>query len=444
MSDSPDNNGDNNGPPGVGTTVTGLESDPRWLSAEQIASSATFRRSPRLRELWLYIAKNSLAGRNDQLTESEIARQVFGRGPDYVATEDSIVRSSARQLRWKLKEAIETGGTPWSIEIPKGRYVAQFQLRKAGTAKIAATEPPESPAGKPIHTARWRGALISVLAAAFAVSLAVNVWLGVRAGRSGLPSKLGLVAILVMGHAGETNVVLDDYAYVLMAPRPLMTNDELLNNYANREYVASSAAPSQDPALLRLWDLLGTRYIVSLGAAETEDRIIRSVPQRDKVVLRHARNVGARDFQHGNYILFGSTPNNPWTALFEDQLNFRFVREKGAPLFVNIKPAKGEPARYDISQLGSLNSGPGYARIVYLPNLGHTGFVLLVTGLNMVTAEAAGEFATSGADVPTILSLFGATRVEDLPYFEVLLRTSAVDNMPKAVSVVAYRRLGKA
>jgi hypothetical protein len=33
--------------------------------------------------------------------------------------------------------------------------------------------------------------------------------------------------------------------------------------------------------------------------------------------------------------------------------------------------------------------------------------------------------------------------MEDLPYFEVLLRTSAVDNMPKAVSVVAYRRLGK-
>jgi len=79
-------------------------SDERWKAVEEIASSSTFRRSPRLKELLLFIAKHSLAGNDEQLTESEIARQVFGRGSDYVATEDSIVRSSARQLRWKLKE----------------------------------------------------------------------------------------------------------------------------------------------------------------------------------------------------------------------------------------------------------------------------------------------------------------------------------------------------
>jgi hypothetical protein len=439
MSDSPVSNG----PPEVGPTVTALESDPRWRSAEQIASSSTFRRSPRLRELWLYIAKNSLAGRDDQLTESEIARQVFGRGLDYVATDDSIVRSSARQLRWKLKEAVEKHDTPWSIEIPKGRYVARFQLRTTVIAANASTGLPEPQTRKPLPPASRRGSLIFILAAAFTVSLAANVWFGVRTGRSGSAPKLGLMANLVMAHSGETNVVLDDYAYVLMAPRPLLPNDELLNNYANREYVPSSAAPSQDPALLRFWHLLGTRYIVSLGAAVTEDRIVRSVPQQNKVVLRHARNVVARDFQRGNYILFGSTPNNPWTALFEDQLNFRFARDKDAAMFVNTMPGKGEAVKYDTSQVASLNSGPGYARIVYLPNLTHTGFVVLITGLNMVTAEAAGEFATNAAEVPLILSLFGAKRMEDLPYFEVLLRTSAVDNMPKAVSVVAYRRLGK-
>lgn len=166
--------------------------------------------------------------------------------------------------------------------------------------------------------------------------------------------------------------------------------------------------------------------------------------EQNRIVLRHARNVVARDFERGNYVLFGSTPNNPWTLLFEDQLNFRFAREKnGAALFVNGTPQRGEGARYSISQQASVNSGPGYARVVYLPNLTHTGFVLLLTGLNMVTAEAAGEFATRDSALPAMFRLFGVKRVEDLPYFELLLRTSAVDNTPKAVSVVAYRRLGK-
>ena len=291
-----------------------------------------------------------------------------------------------------------------------------------------------------------RGILLPLLASALALSLAVNVWLAVRFFGKSSTGRLGLAASLVSTHSGQTDVVLDDYAYVLMAPRPLLANDALLNNYTDRAYVPASAAPSQDPALLRLWNLLGTRYIVSLGAAATEDRIVRSLEQQDqsKVVMRHARNVAARDFQRGNHILFGSTPNNPWSALFEDQLNFRFVRApNGAAMFINATPAKGESAKYDIAQSASLNSGPGYARVVYLPNFTHTGFVLLVTGLNMVTAEAAGEFATNSGDMSAILELFGVKRVEDLPYCELLLRTASVDNTPKAVSVVAYRRIGK-
>lgn len=435
MSDSPDNNG----PPGVSTTVTPPVSDPRWQAAVQIASSACFRRSPRLKELWLYIARNSLLGRDDQLTESEIARQVFGRGVDYIQADDSIVRSSARQLRWKLKEALEKEGTAWCVEIPKGRYVAQFQLRE--------TDHVETPAAAPVSKKLEGWVLTGTLGAFLAVSIAINLWLMLRPA-SETPSKerLGLVASLVLDHAGQTSVVLDDYAYVLMAPRPLLSGEELLSNYITHAYVPSAAAPSQDPGLLKLWNLLGSRYIVSLGAAATEDRIIRSVPQREqnRIVLRHARNVVARDFERGNYVLFGSTPNNPWTLLFEDQLNFRFARAaNGTALFVNSAPVKGEAARYNISQQASVNSGPGYARVVYLPNLTHTGFVLLLTGLNMVTAEAAGEFATRDSALPTMLHLFGAKRVEDLPYFELLLRTSAVDNTPRAVSVVAYRRLGK-
>ena len=410
-------------------------SDERWKAVEEIASSSTFRRSPRLKELLLFIAKHSLAGNEQQLTETEIARQVFGRGSDYVATEDSIVRSSARQLRWKLKEFGEKNEPQpaWAIDIPKGRYVAHFQLRDAHL-------PPQTPKKS---RNRWQ-TIAAALAGVVVLSLAANIWLLRRP--SGLPpaGNLGLVATLVMARPDETNVVMDDYAYVLMAPRPYPPNEVLLDNYASRSYIPRSSAPAQNPEYLRLWDLLGTRYIVSWGATVTADRILRSVAQQDKVVLRHSRNMVARDFQRGNYILFGSAPNNPWTMLFEDRLNFRFSRlNTGAATFVNREPASGEEQVYRIQQNSSVNSGPGYARIVYLPNLSHTGFVLMVTGLNMVTAEAAGEFATNAANLPVLLKLFGVPDVANLPYFEMLLRTSAVDNMPKNISVVATRRIDR-
>jgi hypothetical protein len=275
---------------------------------------------------------------------------------------------------------------------------------------------------------------IAILAAALAISLSINVWFANT-----------LFAIALIPTPGPDRQPGErTWRRNRSCPRRLRVcvngasaafgERGTAKQLYKRAYIPSTAAPSHDAEFFRLWSLLGTRYIVSLGAASTEDRIIRSLQQSDqsKVVLRHVRNVTARDFQHGNHVLFGSTPNNPWTALFEDRLNFRFARERdGAALFVNASPAKGEALKYDISQAASVNAGRGYARVAFLPNFTHTGFVLLVTGLNMVTAEAAGEFATSPAAMPTLLDMFGAKRVEDLPYFELLLRTAAVDNVQK-------------
>lgn len=267
MSDSPDNNG----PPGVNTTVTPPVSDPRWQAAVQIASSACFRRSPRLKELWLYIARNSLLGRDDQLTESEIARQVFGRGVDYIQTDDSIVRSSARQLRWKLKEALEKENTAWSVEIPKGRYVAQFQLREQ--------EHPEAVPARPVSKNFRPWVLTGTLGAFLALSIAVNLWFMLRpASETRSKERLGLVASLVLDHAGQTSVVLDDYAYVLMAPRPLLPGEELLSNYITHAYVPNAAAPSQDPALLKLWNC--SEAVISFHWVRRRPRIESSGPCR--------------------------------------------------------------------------------------------------------------------------------------------------------------------
>jgi hypothetical protein len=89
----------------------------------------------------------------------------------------------------------------------------------------------------------------------------------------------------------------------------------------------------------------------------------------------------------------------------------------------------------------SVSSGIGYARVAYLPNLSGNGYVLLIAGLNMITSEAAGQYVVSPALGADLRKLFRIGSYADLPYFEVLLRTSAVDTTPSAVKVVARREI---
>ncbi len=389
----------------------------------------------------LYIAEQSLSGHEQELTEMKIGLRVFARGDDYVPSEDSIVRSTVRQLRTKLHEYYETDGAaaPWIMEIPKGGFVATFRHRDGTTDDRSKTADPLHPPNR----AWWQStALLLSLGILLAASVSANLWLLLTpAPTSDSHSRsLGLAAWLITTANQPTHVVLDDYAYVLMSTS--MPARPSVEDYAERSYIPLSAAPSKDPVFLRLWELLGTRYIVSLGAEATAERILRSTPRQDLVLISHARNTVARDFRNGNFILCGNSTNNPWTELFDDKLNFPFQPgHKQYPGFANRHPKAAEQSFYTAAQPASQNSGVGYARIAYIPNLSHTGFILLLTGLNMVTAEAAGEFATDPARLPAILHLFNVKRPSDLPYFEILLQTKSVDNAPDEVRVVAWRRI---
>jgi hypothetical protein len=406
-----------------------------WGAVLKVANSKVLQKSPRLKSLLLFIAERSIAGQTDQLTEFEIGRRLFQRGSEYVPTDDSIVRSSIRQLRLKLKEYYETEGQAdtLGLEIPKGSYVAILQPRE-----VRATAPSEI-VDEPgvVQTARpnrW----FTILRVALVASLLVNAYLLVRPSPASKPASGSMVTALVTKSPNRTQLIVDDYAYVLMSN--MAHREYSLDEYTSRAYVPRQNAPSQDSALLKLWDLLGTRYIVSLGAMGTVDRVLRAVPDTSKVVVRHARTIAGRDFNDGNIILFGSVTNNPWSNLFEERLNFRMVR-RAVPAFVNVQARPGELERYANPQDASINSGQGYARVALLPNLSGNGYVLLLTGLNMVTAEAAAEFVTNPKYLPELLKLFNSRTANDLPSFELLLQTSSFDTTPKDMSILAWRRI---
>lgn len=108
----------------------------------KILRSENFDAPPRSRRFLSYVVDETLAGRTDRIKAFSIATDVFGRGADFDAHGDPIVRLEAGRLRRALEQYYLTTGSddPIVISIPKGAYVPQFTSRPAPEAGSTAAE----------------------------------------------------------------------------------------------------------------------------------------------------------------------------------------------------------------------------------------------------------------------------------------------------------------
>lgn len=138
---------------------------------DRVLASEGFASSPRLVRLLRYIVEKSVAGNREALKEYSIGLDVFDRDPSFDPKVDSIVRSTARQLRLKLAQYYQTDGQnrPMRIVLPKGSYVAEFQERIAADAEPA---PPRSQTAS--FRPRYFALALLALVMVAAVSLALN------------------------------------------------------------------------------------------------------------------------------------------------------------------------------------------------------------------------------------------------------------------------------
>src|ERR1700730_10294767 len=96
---------------------------------ERVLSSSCFARAERVSKLLRFVVERQLEGRENELKESIIGVEVFGRRPDYDTKQDSTVRTEALRLRERLSRYYSTEGVqgPFVIELPKGGYVPTFR-----------------------------------------------------------------------------------------------------------------------------------------------------------------------------------------------------------------------------------------------------------------------------------------------------------------------------
>jgi hypothetical protein len=427
------------------TKPTAPDADACWTLVERIASSKALKRAIRLRDLLLYVGRRSLKEHRDKIHESEIGAAVFGRPAEYDTSADPIVRVNATELRKRIEAYFGSEGLHETLvmEIPRGSYIPVFRHRLVEpliAADLPAERPlpisksPEAiPADRKTFDRRY-SMTAAIIAVVFAAGCAVFFWSQNRSLRRSLLAwkyKPSVAAswTQILNANPETDIVTSDASIGLvqtLAHRTFPLKDYLSRNYVS-QLQAEKLSQDTNAALNRIlaWNL-GSPDEFMLAR-----RILALDPLGKNIRLYNARYYMADLMRRDNVILIGARKSNPWDELFESRTNFLTeFNDNGVVTVMNRAPLSGEQKIYTQTDAAE------YCVVAYLPNSDLNGIVLLIEGTDAEATEAAGDFLLSEDQ----LSNFKRTlHVNQLPYFEVLLKVSSVRGTPLTATIDAYR-----
>lgn len=416
------------------------ETDPRWRLAQSVVAGPQFVRSALLSRFLLYVVTESIEGRQTEISEHKIGVAVFGRPPLYRTDEDNIVRNYARQLRKRLAEhfAGEGRDEAMRIEIPVGSYVPSFPLRTASPADgILAEERGRAGIGEALaagRTSRFRairptGRLLAGIFVATLIAAACGYW-GVAKVRAADPLHDFWNAVLPQ--KGNTFVIPPDAGFNLMedmSRRAVPLALYIRGTYDMPASVLDTHA-GRDLRSEQYTDFISLQIVTSLAHQPQYD------PQH--VLLRFPRDLRLDDLKYANAVIIGSVSANPWASLAEGKTNFRIVpsADMESATIVNSHPLPGEDKSY-VSHWNE-PAHETFGLIQFLPNLGGSGHLLFIQGLDAAGTEAASELLFHPDSIAPILK---RTRRPDGTFrsFEILLRATSIQSNAEGTVILGSR-----
>lgn len=425
--------------------VSALTLREKQEAVDRILESRHFTKAPLLSSFLTYICKRAPDDGATRISEYEIGVNVFNRSAAFDPREDNIVRTYARNLRKRLQEYYATDGQrdPICIDIPKGGYVPVFTVKEPPVSDregLALAEPPlktkeRHPPGAdpPLRNVQKIWIPVLLLAAVCIATLSVVIR---KLPEPAQPAKqFGRFHPLwteLFSHDRDTFIVPSDISFVILqqANRRTFSLAEYLDWF-------SAEAPVDHLAMSYLKDKTYTS-VLNLNIVSSLQKLPETVP--DRFIIRAAKNIRLDDLRDGNAILLGSNYSNPWDELFSKSLNFQFVNHPKDDRYwiENLHPVPGEASTYEAitTDFGHKT----FAVVAFLPNLNHTGYVLLLQGIDAAGTQAAADMLFGGSALQPILSK-AMTAQNRLRSFEVLIEASSLDpdSHPTSARIVAER-----
>jgi hypothetical protein len=402
-----------------------------WALVERVCASPHLLRSPRLRELLTFLCRRTLDEGAVEVREQEIGVAVFARHRHYDPAQETIVRVQASHLRKRVEKyfAEEGRDEPLVLEIPKGSYLPVFRPR---ALEVSAAAPEPGPAPR-------RSPLAPGLTAACVFLALLCIWLlgNGRLFSTSQTPQLDRFWKWFTANGHETYLVLADSA--LSAVQDATGHDIGIDEYVKRGYTESIASSRLSPDARMLLQYLMRRRYTSVADANVVRRMtsVRAMdPERLSIVF--SREHSLRLFQTSNHILIGSQRAVPWVNLFADNMDFHLVFEglENTAIVINRHPKGNEQARYLAPPPGP-DGAEGYSLVAVVPNLGHTGKVLILAGSEMSGTEMAGSIVTTEALIAEMLGRFATQRDGSIPFFEALLKIRYVEHTARGFEILA-------
>jgi hypothetical protein len=446
-----------------------------WVAAlrshiREITDGEAFRGSQRSAQFLNYIIDQTLAGHLESLKERMIGLELFGRSPSYDTSEDAIVRVTASDVRKRLLQHYGKYGSSseFRITLPLGAYIPDISYepapRPAATVdeKMRIEAPTAFPgslqqsdsssAATPLPRAMAqdsavpdrasdgaRGSTFKWLAIA-AMLLVVNLSLWALFARRNLTSAAAPPSVLpwsvFFSSAHPIHVITSDPD--LFAIQVLTHNTISVSDYANRRYL-----PEHNTLSAELKDLC-TKLLSGDKSSNVDAQITAEIGQLAQTYSHKINVEGARNLQFSdlktddNFIFLGSPASNPWSSIFESQLDFRFVSAPvpGGGLIRNIHPAANEQATYVPTARGGA-TGDSFALVAFVANPDQSGQILLLAGLNREGTQAAGNLVTDPARLAAAIRTCGISPAGPLKHFQILLHVYTMAGSPSQFDVTA-------
>jgi hypothetical protein len=440
----------------------------------EILDGEAFRGSPRSAQFLTYIVDQALAGRFDFLKERMIGIELFGRSPSYDTSEDAIVRVTASDVRKRLLQHYGKYGSAseFRIALPLGAYVpdivhephgkSKSSIDKNAHVKAPGTSPgslrhedspstaiptPHAEAPAPTNPDpefdRSRGATRSstrmwMAIAALSVTLNLLLWAYFArhssTGAAVPPSVLPWSVFF--NSARPTHVITSDpdFYSILILTHGLIS----VSDYANHRYLPENSTLSAE-----VKDLC-THLLAGDKASNVDAQIAAEIAQLAQTYSRKIDVQGARSLQFSNlktddnFIFLGSPASNPWSSVFEEQLDFRFTAAAapGGGIIRNVHPHANEQATYVPTARGGA-TGDSFALVAFVANPDQSGQVLLLGGLTREGTQAAGILVTDPARLSAAIRTCGIPPAGPIKHFEMLLRVNAMAGTPNQFDVIA-------